>query len=92
MAVCSFLLRRTYWPLSIVAFSISGVAYWRGCRGRHEGPAIPRPGVWHLLVAIAYLSHWFVVIPWVTVRMALLPLRLVWAKTSHSGEQQPVSA
>ena len=82
----------TYWPLSIVAFSISGVAYWRGCRGRHEGPAIPRPGVWHLLVAIAYLSHWFVVIPWVTVRMALLPKRLVWAKTSHSGEQQPVSA
>ena len=43
----------TYWPLSIVAFSISGVAYWRGCRGRHEGPAIPWPGVWHLLVAIA---------------------------------------
>ena len=82
----------TYWPLSIVAFSISGVAYWRGCRGCHEGPAIPRPGVWHLLVAIAYLSHWFVVIPWVTVRMALLPKRLVWAKTSHSGEQQPVSA
>ena len=82
----------TYWPLSIVAFSISGVAYWRGCRGRHEGPAIPRPGVWHLLVAIAYLSHWFVVIPWVTLRMALLPKRLVWAKTSHSGEQQPVSA
>ena len=82
----------TYWPLSIVAFSISGVAYWRGCRGHHEGPAIPRPGVWHLLVAIAYLGHWFVVIPWVTVRMALLPKRLVWAKTSHSGEQQPVSA
>ena len=82
----------TYWPLSIVAFSISGVAYWRGCRGRHEGPAVPRPGVWHLLVSIAYLSHWFVVIPWVTVRMALLPKRLVWAKTSHSGEHQPVSA
>jgi len=52
----------TYWPLSIVAFSISGVAYWRGCRGRHEGPVIPRPGVWHLLVAIAYLSHWIVAI------------------------------
>ena len=38
------------------------------------------------------MSHWFVVIPWMTVRMALLPKRLVWAKTSHSGEQQPVSA
>ena len=73
----------TYWPLSIVAFSVSGLAYWRGCRGRQEGPAIPRPGPWHMLVAIAYLSHWFVVIPWVTLRMALLPKRLVWAKTSH---------
>ena len=77
----------TYWPLSIVAFSVSGLAYWRGCRGRQEGPAIPRPGPWHMLVAIAYLSHWFVVIPWVTLRMALLPKRLVWAKTSHGGSQ-----
>ena len=73
----------TYWPLSIVAFSVSGLAFWRGCRGRHEGPAIPRPGISHMLVAIAYLGHWFVVIPWVTLRMALLPKRLVWAKTSH---------
>ena len=79
----------TYWPLSIVAFSVSGLAYWRGCRGRQEGPAIPRPGPWHMLVAIAYLSHWFVVIPWVTLRMALLPKRLVWAKTSH-GQDHPV--
>ena len=79
----------TYWPLSIVAFSVSGLAYWRGCRGRQEGPAIPRPGPWHMFVAIAYLSHWFVVIPWVTLRMALLPKRLVWAKTSH-GQDHPV--
>ena len=77
----------TYWPLSIVAFSVSGLAYWRGCRGRQEGPAIPRPGPWNMLVAIAYLSHWCVVIPWVTLRMALLPKRLVWAKTSHGGSQ-----
>jgi hypothetical protein len=27
--------------------------------------------------------HWFVVIPWVTLKMALLPKTLVWAKTSH---------
>ena len=82
----------TYWPLSIVAFSVSGLAYWRGCRGRQEGPAIPRPGPWHMLVAIAYLSHWFVVIPWVTLRMALLPKRLVWAKTSHGGSQATAGA
>ena len=73
----------TYWPLSVVAFSVSGLAYWRGCRGEHAGPAIPRPGLWNLFVAIAYLGHWFVVIPWVSLKMALLPKSLVWAKTSH---------
>ena len=78
----------TYWPLSFVAFSISGLAYWRGCRGDHAGPAIPRPGLWNLLVAIAYLGHWFVVIPWVTLKMAVLPKRLVWAKTSHGDLSQ----
>jgi len=73
----------TYWPLSVVAFSVSGLAYWRGCRGEHAGPAIPHPGLWNLFVAIAYLGHWFVVIPWVSLKMALLPKSLVWAKTSH---------
>jgi 1,2-diacylglycerol 3-beta-glucosyltransferase len=76
----------TYWPLSIVAFSVSALAYLRGCRGTNLGPSIPSPGLWNLLVAITYLGHWFVVIPWVTLRMAVLPKRLVWAKTSHGGE------
>jgi 1,2-diacylglycerol 3-beta-glucosyltransferase len=39
-----------------------------------------------LALGIAYLGHWFVVIPWTSVRMALLPKRLVWAKTLHLGE------
>jgi len=78
-----------YWPLSVVAFSVSGLAYWRGCRDGSEGPAIPSASLANLLVAIAYLGHWFVVIPWVTLRMSLLPKRLVWAKTSH-GQEQPV--
>jgi 1,2-diacylglycerol 3-beta-glucosyltransferase len=29
----------TYWPLSIVAFSVSALAYLRGCRGVNQGPA-----------------------------------------------------
>ena len=82
----------TYWPLSIVAFSVSGLAFWRGCRVSNEGPAIPQPSAWTMLVAIAYLGHWFVVIPWVTLRMAVLPKRLVWAKTSHGAPQQPAGA
>ncbi|MDA9639303.1 glycosyltransferase [Synechococcus sp. AH-779-G23] len=81
-----------YWPLSIVAFGVSGVAYWRGCRRFSEGPALPQPNPFSLLLGIAYLSHWFVVIPWVTLRMALLPKRLVWAKTSHRGTEETVKA
>ncbi len=81
----------SYWPLSFVAFSVSGLAYWRGCRNSSEGPPIPSAGPVQLLLAIVYLSHWFIVIPWVTLKMAVLPKRLVWAKTSH-GEQKPVQA
>jgi len=69
-----------------VAFSVSGLAYWRGCRRLSEGPALPTPGPLNLLLGIVYLGHWFVVIPWVTLKMALFPKRLVWAKTSHRGE------
>jgi 1,2-diacylglycerol 3-beta-glucosyltransferase len=34
---------------------------------------------------MGYLMHWFVVIPWVALKMALLPKRLVWAKTAHGA-------
>ena len=78
-----------YWPLSLVAFSVSGLAYWRGCRSGSEGPEIPSASLPNLVVGIAYLGHWFVVIPWVTLRMSLFPKRLVWAKTSH-GQDHPV--
>ena len=74
-----------YWPISFVAFSVSGIAYWRGCRKRSEGPIIPRPRPLNLLMAIIYLGHWFLVIPWVTIKMAVLPKKLVWSKTKHSG-------
>jgi 1,2-diacylglycerol 3-beta-glucosyltransferase len=44
-------------------------------------------------LGILYLTHWFVVIPWVSVRMALLPKRLVWAKTLHlGGDDDPLPA
>jgi hypothetical protein len=31
------------------------------------------------------MMHWFVVIPWVMLKMALLPKALVWQKTIHAG-------
>jgi 1,2-diacylglycerol 3-beta-glucosyltransferase len=39
-----------------------------------------------MALGIVYLVHWFVVISWVTLRMAVLPKRLVWAETLHLGE------
>ena len=76
-----------YFPLSIVAFSVSGFAYWRGCNTSSEGPLLPSSKPFVLLIAILYLIHWFVVIPWVSIKMAIFPKKLVWAKTSHHGIQ-----
>ncbi len=78
------------WPLSIVAFALSGGGILQGCRRPSEGPALPAMGPFNLALGIVYLGHWFVVIPWTTLRMALLPKRLVWAKTLHVGD--PASA
>ncbi|MEX1317003.1 MAG: glycosyltransferase family 2 protein [Synechococcaceae cyanobacterium] len=76
----------TIWPLSFVAFGLSGVSIVAGCRRSGEGPPLPAMGPLNLALGIAYLGHWFLVIPWTTLRMALLPKRLVWAKTLHLGE------
>ena len=79
--------RPTIWPLSFVAFGLSGGAILAGCRRPGEGPALPAMNVWNLALGIVYLGHWFVVIPWTSLRMALLPKNLVWAKTMHLGEE-----
>jgi 1,2-diacylglycerol 3-beta-glucosyltransferase len=74
------------WPLSFVAFGLSGGAILVGCRRPSEGPALPPMHPWNLALGIVYLGHWFVVIPYTSLRMALLPKRLVWAKTLHVGD------
>ncbi|MFM2079680.1 MAG: hypothetical protein RLZZ124_961 [Cyanobacteriota bacterium] len=74
------------WPLSFVAFGLSGGAILVGCRRGGEGPALPAMHPFNLALGIVYLGHWFVVIPYTTLRMALLPKRLVWAKTLHVGD------
>lgn len=78
----------TIWPLSIVAFGLSGLSILAGCRRQGEGPQLPAVTPFSLALGIAYLGHWFVVIPWTGLRMALLPKRLVWAKTLHLGDPQ----
>ena len=75
----------TMWPFSIVALALSGVAIATGCRRPAEGPPLPAMHPLSAGLGILYLVHWFVVIPWVTLKMALLPKKLVWVKTLHLG-------
>lgn len=75
----------TVWPLSILTLGLTGTAIVAGCRRPGEGPLLPEMHPIALAGGIVYLVHWFVVIPWVVLRMALLPKRLVWAKTLHLG-------
>ncbi|MCP9799221.1 glycosyltransferase family 2 protein [Synechococcus sp. RedBA-s] len=82
----------TAWPLSIVALGLSGAAIVAGCRRPSEGPPLPAMNPLAAALGITYLMHWFVVIPWVTLRMALLPKRLVWAKTQHLGSDSSIES
>ncbi len=74
-----------YWPLSIVAFCISGFAYWKGCSDNSEGPRLPTPNFINILGATIYLAHWFIVIPFIVVKMSLFRKTLIWEKTDHIG-------
>ena len=75
-----------FWPLSLVAFSMSGLAYFYGCKRRENlGPKIPFPNMLNLGISIFYLIHWFIVIPLTTIKMALISKKLVWVKTIHKG-------
>ena len=78
------------WPFSVVAVGLSGFSIAAGCQRPAEGPPLPKPTPANIALAMGYLMHWFVVIPWVALKMALLPKTLVWAKTAHGagGEEQ----
>jgi len=74
-----------YWPLSIVAFGISSLAYWKGCSKNSEGPRLPDPTFFNILGATIYLAHWFIVIPFIVFKMSLFRKTLIWEKTDHVG-------
>jgi len=76
------------WPFSVVALGLSGFSIVAGCGRPAEGPSLPKPTPLNIALAMGYLMHWFVVIPWVALKMALLPKTLVWAKTAHGGEEE----
>ncbi len=74
-----------YWPLSISAFTLSALASWCGSSLKNEGPTIPKPNLFRLLAFMIYLSHWFIVIPLVTLKMSIFPKKILWKKTLHTG-------
>ena len=57
-----------YWPISITAFTLSGIAVWYGSSCKSEGPVLQNLNLMMMLVSLVYLSHWFLVIPWVTIK------------------------
>ena len=74
-----------YWPISLTAFCVSGIACFYGCYRKNEGPTIPRPTFRRMVSFLAYLSHWFVIIPYVTFKMSIFPKKILWKKTLHTG-------
>jgi len=79
-----FLKSPIYWPVSLTAFTLSAVASWFGCHKKHEGPALPNNSI-EIFLYLVYLSHWFIIIPLVTLKMSILPKKIIWKKTKHLG-------
>ena len=77
--------RPAFWPFSLVAVALTLSGMVAGCRRTSEGPALPPASPGNLVLGIVHMMHWFAVIPWVTLKMALLPKKLVWVKTAHKG-------
>ena len=73
-----------YWPVSITAFILSATASWLGCHKKHEGPALPNNSI-VIILYLVYLSHWFIIIPLVTLKMSIFPKKIIWKKTTHLG-------
>ena len=74
-----------YWPISITAFMLSAVASWYGSNRTQDGAISPKTNLLNLLIYLAYLSHWFLVIPFVTFKMSIFPKKILWKKTIHKG-------
>ena len=73
-----------YWPVSLTAFTLSAIASWFGCHKEHEGPSLPNNSI-KIILYLLYLSHWFIIIPLVTLKMSILPKKIIWKKTTHLG-------
>jgi len=79
-----FLKSPIFWPISLTAFTLSAIASWFGCQRQHEGPVLPK-NILTIILYLLYLSHWFIIIPWVALKMSILPKKIIWKKTIHKG-------
>ena len=74
-----------FWPISLTAFTLSGIAFWYGSSCKSEVPVLENRNFLTIFVSVFYLSHWFLVIPWVTIKMSIFPKKILWKKTLHTG-------
>ena len=74
-----------YWPISLTAFILSGIAFWYGSYCKSEVPVIKKGNFMMIFASVFYLSHWFLVIPWVTIKMSIFQKKILWRKTIHTG-------
>ncbi len=77
------------WLFPLIMLTFSGYCITAGCSRGGEGPPLPSATLTSVPLAVFYLLHWFVVIPWVMLKMALFPKTLVWQKTMHAGAGFP---
>ena len=85
--VSSLFFMRTpvYLPISITAFTLSAIATWFGCKRNKDITSLPNSNLVSILIYLLYLSHWFFVIPLVTLKMSIFQKKLLWKKTLHKG-------
>ena len=81
----AFLKSPIYWPISFTAFTLTGIALWYGSSCKSEVPVMQIRNFLMIFVSVFYLSHWFLVIPWVTIKMSIFPKKILWKKTMHKG-------
>ena len=80
-----FLESPIFWPISFTAFLLSGIALWYGSSCKSEVPVLQNPNSMMIILSVFYLSHWFLIIPWVTIKMSIFPKKILWKKTLHTG-------
>ena len=72
------------WPLTTMTLLFTATAMWR-CPTANSGPPVPAIRSFTIFMTLVYVLHWSLIIPLVTMRMALKPKHRLWDKTLHEG-------